>query len=315
MLDVCFGSGIKGSLSCAQHCGGSHQGATLIAVSGTHKFLHWRKYRKILAEARRAQQTLDAQAIPLGGMREDLCGISFDFSLGNISAPLTIADCPKKQLMCAQYAADDPEKFAQSQAYALHIWECCMEDLEKLKTRSALGEPVRIWVDKTPSAACGLLFVADLLKASSCEITVILLPAQEERPDGTVVKYRGWGDVAPELFASFLNRGIVLSQNAIASLSRQWQQLQAENALLRVVKDSTVVSAAADYYDHFIRLEYPENTCSIAQIILNVLTKYDLGIGDWLIARRIRVLLANGELQIVKEDPTRFYKTLVARAK
>ncbi|MEG1175607.1 MAG: DUF3658 domain-containing protein [Ruthenibacterium sp.] len=313
MLEVCFGDSVKGALRCAQNVGGSCGGAMGIAVIGGGR-LHWWQRRKMLAKARAEQRALEQGAIALGGTKEDLVGISFDESEGDIAAPLTADDCPRKRRVVEWLTADPWGEQEEMQTEAENFWQRCMADLEKLKTRAAAGEAVRIWADETPSAACGLLFAADLLRGMDCPVSVVKLPPQMERPDGTIVRYVGWGEVRPELFGSFLGGAVTLSKEQRALLAQQWKRLQEENAPLRAVQDGQVVSVGMDYYDALIRKEYPADSCRVAELIGNVLGKHRPGVGDFFIAQRIRTLLADGELTIRKNDPSRFYNTVIARA-
>ncbi|MEG1305407.1 MAG: hypothetical protein RSD19_07465, partial [Oscillospiraceae bacterium] len=92
MIELCFGDSIKGSLRCAQHCGGSTAGAIGLIRAGKLSWLHWLQRKKALAAARAEQAALEKQAISLGGRREDVLSVSFDFSLGDIAEPLAVDD-------------------------------------------------------------------------------------------------------------------------------------------------------------------------------------------------------------------------------
>lgn len=314
MLDVCFSDSMKGALRYAQHCGNTLGGATAIGVIGQGK-LHWWQRRKALKKAQAERRELEKQAISLGGTSEDVLGLSFNFSCGDIAAPLDLEECPRKQFVFQWLTADTWEKLDEMQDSSKRFWQDCLADLEKLKTRASKGEPVRIWADATPSSACGLLFTADLLRDSNCQITIVPLPYQYKRPDGVIIEYCGWAEVVPELFGSFLNEAIVLSKECLTSLAEQWRNLQNENAPLRVVKGETVVSANEDYYDELIRQEYPKDSCRVAELIGNVLGRHCPGISDWLIAQRIRMLISNNELQVCQDDPVHFYNTVITRTK
>ena len=103
----------------------------------------------------------------------------------------------------------------------------------------------------------------------------------------------------------------MLSKERLQLLAEEWKKLQIENAPLRVVEDSHVISANADYYDDFIREEYPEGSCKVAKLIGQVLGRHCPGISDWLIAERILVLISKNELKICEEDPERFYSSVI----
>ncbi|MEG1758214.1 MAG: DUF3658 domain-containing protein [Oscillospiraceae bacterium] len=314
MIELCFGDSIKGSLRCAQHCGGSTAGAIGLIRAGKLSWIHWLQRKKALAAARAEQAALEKQAISLGGRREDVLSVSFDFSLGDIAEPLAVDDCARKRLLSKQFTADPWGELKEIQSEFEKFWQCCFADLNSLKAHIASGDDIRIWLDTTPSSCCGLLFVANLLEGSDVSVTVMKMPSKCTRPDGVTVTYRGWGEVAPELLGSFLDIAVALSSGEIAALSAQWKKLQGENAPMRAVKDGAVISVGADYYDDIIRAAYPPASCSVAKLIGDVLN-CNIGIGDALIAERIRFLLAAGELKTLKNDPSRFYNSVICRAK
>ena len=93
MLEVCFSDSVKGSLRGAQTCG-SGNGASSIGIIGDR--LTWWEKRKALRKARRSFQALEREAISIGGKGEDLIGISFDFSMGDISSQIGRASCRER---------------------------------------------------------------------------------------------------------------------------------------------------------------------------------------------------------------------------
>ncbi|MEG1932121.1 MAG: DUF3658 domain-containing protein, partial [Pygmaiobacter sp.] len=319
MLEVCFGDSEKGMLACAQHCGSSNGGGARVVSlgqrGGGNPFVWVKARREKEAEIerqRQEQQQLEAQAIPLGGTKQDLVGLSFALDMGDIAAPLTAGDCPRRQLIYRWLTADPWGEQQEMQAEAEQFWQACLVDLETLKARAARGETVRIWVDATPGAACGLRFTAALLEGIECPITVVNLPLRVERPDGTSVSYRGWGEVLPEQAGALLSGAQLLSAQQCAALAAQWKTLQRENASLRAVQGERVISVGEDYYDDRIRAEYPVGTCRVAELIGRVLSKQNPGVGDNFLAQRIRVLLQQGELMLVRDDPKRFYNTIIS---
>ncbi len=314
MLDVCFSDSMKGSLHYAQHCGNSSGRAASVGVIGAGKISWWQRL-KALKRARAEMRELEKLAVPLGGSWEDVVGLSFDLSYGDIAAPLDAEDCPRRDIIF-QWLTDDPwREPADMWDEAEKSWRDSMSDLDRLKTCASAGEDVRIWADATPSAACGLLFTANLLEGVPCRITVVLPPKQYKRPDGIIKEYDWWGDVDAELFGAFADDAVVLSDECRVSLSDRWRKLRNENAPLRVIEDKTVMSAGEDYYDGIIRQEYPEDTCKVAKLIGSVIVKHRLGINDRLIAQRIRVLISKGELQVIGKEPERLYETMIARTK
>lgn len=310
MIDVCFSDSMKGALRYAQKCGDKLSGATATAVFSKDK-LDLSQRQKALKKAKDERRELQKQAISLGGSTDDVVGLSFDFSYGDIAAPLDLEDCPRKQIIYEWMTANPWGDLDEMKASFERFWKNCLTDLEKLRNRASEGETIRIWVDETPAAACGLLFSADLLRDLNCQIFIVPLPQQYIDSKGRTVRYCSWSEVAPELFGSFLNNAKVLSKERLQLLAEEWKKLQIENAPLRVVEDSHVISANADYYDDFIREEYPEGSCKVAKLIGQVLGRHCPGISDWLIAERILVLISKNELKICEEDPERFYSSVI----
>lgn len=308
MLEVCFSDSVKGTLRCAQTCGNA-DGATSIGIIGDR--LNWWQKRKALAKARRSYQILEREAIPLGGKREDLIGICFDLSIGDISSPLNLEDCLRKQFVKQWLTADTHGDDDKNEFFMNEFWRECMADLDILKKRVSTGESVRIWTDTTPTAACGVLFVADLLVDADCEITIVPLPRNKKRAYNPSKEYSSWSEVEPQLFGSFLDDSRTLTKEDVQALSQQWRNLQMENAPLRVVEEYVVISAEEDYYDEYIRKEYPQDTCYVGRLISNVIENHH--ISDWLVAQRIKVLIAQNELKIVDSSEKGFYRNIVSR--
>ena len=177
------------------------------------------------------------------------------------------------------------------------------------------GDTVRIWADRTPHSACGLLHAASLLKDTKAAVHVVFLPLWRETGDGkTLVSYLGWGEVEPELFGHFLSHEIPVPPVALGAMAHQWEALRRENAPLRAVVNGQVRSVGEDFYDDLIRRHIPEGQTKIANIIGDVLGREKPGIGDVWLAERIRWMLSAGELRMVREDPERFYRSVVERA-
>lgn len=312
MLEVCFNDSVKGALALAQDCETEALGGAIgVFTDAKWPFSFFAK-RKAIKEYKEEQAKLQAQAVSLGGNREDIIGISLGLSEGDISAPILVGDCPRKAYIHAIFSFDRYNEREDMEASIDHFWLSCMDNLAKLK---ATPQTVRVWVDGTPDAQCGLLFVAGLLQSSGAEVHVVDLPGQIKQADGSVTKYRGWGNVPPQLFGTFLDRERTLTPSELEQLSRQWQQLVAENAPLRVVKDGIVTSADQSYYDDWIRKEFPEASCKVAMIIGNVLARQKVLTGDAFIAKRIRHFIESGELTLSGSTKDGFYSTVVCRAK
>lgn len=92
--------------------------------------------------------------------------------------------------------------------------------------------------------------------------------------------------------------GKKLPTNYLRSLANRWKELQQENATLRAALNGQLVSVPESLYDSFIlsELEKQENEFKEAQLVGQVLGKYQLGIGDGWIALRIEQFIRDGLL-------------------
>ena len=254
---------------------------------------------------------MQKRAVPLGGKREDIIGVSFGLSEGDIKAPIASEGCPRKDHVCSVFSFGRYGEHEDMERSIDDFWRACMEDLEKLK---GAPEKVRIWLDHTPDAQCGLLFAADLLENSETEIHIVELPERIRRDDNCVIEYRGWGEVEPELFGTFLACERILTKSEVHGLSQQWQKLREENAPLRVLENGVVISAGESYYDNLIREEFPREACKIANIIGNALGRQKIPTGDVFIAKRLQYFIHTGELTVTGSTNDGFYGTIVSRA-
>lgn len=318
MLEICFNDSAKGVLRAAQHCAdGVIGGAVSIAVLGGEELSD--EERRAAEEAARRKyekrrEELRTQAVSLGGAPEDVLGLSFALSVGDIAQPIA-EHGPRQKLLHRWLTADPWGELAEREQAFEKFWQSSLNDLEALKRRAAAGEPVRIWVsDCEPNDLCGLLLAAELLCTYDTETTLVRLHGTE-RSDGIFVEYSSWGEVEPELVGSFMCDGIVLTNNRMRVLAGQWAELKRENAPLRAIVNGRVHGVSADFYDDFIRKELGERPVKAAQLIGQVLGRQHLGISDWLIAERIRAMLNAGELRMVQEDKARFYSSVIERCR
>ena len=304
MLELCFDMSTRGALRVAQHCGRGGKGAVGVIVAASDQgdpAVAEQEARRAAEAFRRHQEELEREAIPLGGDPGDVMTLSLGLDMGDIREPLGEV---RHQLLKQWYDWDE---------VADRDWGRCLEAAEHLKAVGP-GDTVRIWVDRTPASACGLLHAASLLKDTKAAVHVVALPPWRERPDGVVETYLGWGEVEPERFGHFLSREEPVPPLALGAMAHRWEVLQKENAPLRAVVNGQVRSVGEDFYDDLIRRHIPEGQTKIAPIIGNVLGQERPGIGDVWLAERIRWMLSTGELRMVREDRERFYSSVVERA-
>lgn len=302
MLELCFSQSARGGLRCAQHCGGG--GRKIIGVimgrddgrPATRK-----EIRQAQKQTQQKREALDREAIPLGGTAADVLGLSLGLDMEDIREPLGEA---RRELLRRWYDGNDEA--------ADRDWQETLGSADRLRACGP-GDTIRIWVDHTPSSACGLLHAASLLEKTGAAVSVVFLPPWRERPDGVVETYLGWGEVAPELFGRFLSYEMPMPPLALGAMVHRWEVLQKENAPLRAVVNGQIRSVEEDFYDGLIRKHIPAGQTKIANIIGNVLGQEWPGIGDVWLAERIRWMLSAGELRMVREDKEMFYRSVVER--
>lgn len=310
MLEICFNSSVKGALKIAQHCGDKKIGGAIgfIGTTNKNKVKAFFDKRKALKKIKREQEELQKQAISIGGNREDVLGISFYLSEGDIAAPIEFEHCPRKDFILSVLTFNSYDEIKNVEKSALEFWRNAFKDLERLKQGAG---KIRIWVDSTPEVYCGLLFVADLLVDTNTEINIVPLQKKYQISENNIAEFRSWREVVPELFGTFLINERALTKEEICSLSMQWKELQSENAPLRVIKNNIIISADEDYYDNLIRNEFPKESCKIGKLIGNALGKQKIPTGDVFIARRIKSFIQNGELEIIDDNEKEFYGNII----
>ncbi len=307
MLEVCFSDSVKGAISYAQHCNSNSAGAIGVITDKKGIFAFFEK-RRAVKEYKKRKKELQKIAVPLGGKREDIIGISFDLSQDDISSEICLENCPRKDFIRSIYSFDRHNIGIDMEESIGEFWSNCIDDLEKIKS---YPPEIRVWLDSTPEAQCGLLFLADLLKESQTVIHIVELPKQIVREDNTIIEYRGWGEIEPERYGTFINGQRVLSRKNILDLANRWQQLKSENSPLRVIENGLIISADINYYDDLIRKEFPKDSCGIAYIIGRGLGKQKIPTGDVFIAKRIQEFIRVGELEVISNYNDEFYSTIV----
>ena len=278
MLEVCFNDSVKGALILAQHCEDNLIGGAVSVISNRKGLLPFFSKRKAIKEYRRKYEKLQNSAISLGGVKEDIIGVSFALSEGDIASSISLEECPRKKYLREQFlfprycGREDGSKDFED------FWIACIKDLEVLKSKPA---QIRIWLDQTPDAQCGLLFIAHMLNGSGTEIHIVSLPEQIIGEDNICIKYRGWGEVEPQLFGTYLENEIVCS-------------------------------ADINYYDSLIKREFPESSCKVAFLIGSALGKQNILTSDVFIAKRVQHFLNTGELVLLQQSKDGFYSSTIA---
>ena len=321
MIELCFDQSTCGALRQAQHCGaggrkafgvifgraeadGSGEDVESTTVIGYDdgKKPTKREIRQVLRDFQRKREELAREAIPLGGNAGDVLGLCLGLDMGDIREPFGEA----RRTFLEGLFPNDRET-------ADLYWRENLESADRLRACGP-GDAVRIWADRTPHSACGLLHAASLLKGTNAAVSVVTLSPWRALSDNAVETYLGWGEVAPELFGHFLSREEPLPPAVLGVLTGRWRELQEENAPLRAVINGSVRGVGEDFYDPLLRRHIPEGRTKIAHIIGEVLGREKPGIGDTWFSERIRWMLSTGELRMVEEDREMFYSSTVERA-
>lgn len=253
-------------------------------------------------------------------------GLSFSFAKGRendvlcFSSPFSMGEIDedgigeKRKEILRRLCREDDEKRAED------LFEKDKENLSVLIRRAKTGEPIRMWSGETPDEVCGAYFIIEQLSRigpGKPDIALVKLPDFYERADGTAVRYIGFGEVKPELFGEFAKKGKKLPYNIIIHMAEHWRALRKENASLRAVINGMIVSVSENIYDKYILGEIalqPSEFCE-ASVIGSVTSKYQFGIGDDFIARRIEKFIGDGTLKFTgnKSGSGRIYNRILRK--
>ena len=300
MLEVVFDNSAAGTLkiaigkTSAQHY--TRVGILATDRDGRQPPYEERERLRIQAEERERQRW--AETIPLPGRCGDVIGLPLALSVGEIDE----AEIgPKREAALTQLASIDP----------LFDRDLITKDLNAARTRLdtlirrvAEGEEMRIWVGRNPDDICGLHWLMGQLTPIGWEhlaVTLVKLPDFEQRPDGTLVRYRGWGEVESSAFGRMSTAGEQLPTLYLRSLAEHWQSLMAENTPLRAVLNGQLVGVPASFYDPLIlrELETQKDAFWEGRFIGHFLGKYDLGISDAWVALRLARWIEEGRFEVL----------------
>lgn len=310
MLQVVFSESERGSLKQALHCRPkSGPDGPMGVVFGAPQEEQAQALARL--KARLAQE--HRRARPVGGESGDVLCPCLGLDVG----PLTGADAEQArfQLLTAWLGGDFPlpEQDPQANTQAQRQWQACQQDRKRLLDEARQGQPVRIWYSQAPYSLCGFYETLWQLRESTCPVTAVELPQWRLLEDGVVQRCHSWGELPPGDWAAYLPLEQEIPQSVRRAIALDWARLRQENAPLRAVLSGRLVSVSADFYDPLIRAQIPDGPFRVANLIGDVLGRYQLGIGDWWIAKRIQDMEAKGELCAVAEA-NEFYRRQLRRA-
>ena len=319
MLEIAFSRSVQGCLRVAQHCGlQAILGVSLICKDGTQS-----TRPELRAARRQAEQEArhrQAEAVPLGGTARDVYGFPLCLSVGPIAGePL---GPERKAILTRLCRAVNPRGEAKAEALLTQA----VEQFRSLLERMAQEEPLRVWYSEQPDERCGLSWLCWELQRRGIRAPVYLmsLPQLEQRTDGTLIRYSGWGEIEPDRFSALLSHQREAGPVLQTALAREWEQLRQKNGPLRAVVNGRLCTVPEDFYDCFLRQALADQPEEFHQgHVIGTLLSRDLpGISDCWLALRMEAMLENGELEQVSEAPAdspsyhrRLRKTALFRAK
>lgn len=311
MLEVVFGDSAAGSLQQAL-AGEPREVEQMLffyeeAFSPEEEARVWEEARRWQQEEEARQHRGWAEGLPMAGSPGDIMSLPLYLSVGEITKE---GIGPQRQAAIESLMGTYP---SMAQEVAEELLQRSRESLAAILARAGGGEGVRVWTSDTPDEACGLAWLVHQLASSldlqKVQVTQVKLPEFYERPDGTVVQWRTWGEMDPWLWGRMVGLGQRLPVNLLRGLDARWQALQRENAPLRAVVNGELVSVPETWYDPFLWREIAAEgeEFMAARVVGNVLGKYRLGIGDSELAQRLQAMVQAGQLQQVTypgpEDP------------
>lgn len=238
-------------------------------------------------------------AVPMEGNSYEVIYFPLNLSLGDISAPFS----------------DERAEFLQSQVMiageelsniGCEMMKTARQSLDRLHTSPG---PFRIWTSRNPNEFCGFCHLMTLLPQSA-DIRVVELPACTVAAN-ELRTLTSWAEVEPTEFGRFqaLERPLTDAERRYAA--GIWGELQAENGPLRAVINGSLCTVGADFYDSFILRELEQEPLEPerfqeARLIGRILSKYPLGLSDWLVANRIEEFISQGMLVPATAPPDGF---------
>lgn len=293
MLEVLFSDSAAGSMKMAMNHDSVIGGC--ISVIGTHEDgspLSEEETGRLQQEQEAQERRRWARAISLRGDTRDILPFSLCLSVGPIDED---GIGPLRETTLEQLFSVYP----QGRQAAAEMLASARQNLDTLLTR-APHEPVRFWVDRTPDAACGLLWALDQLRPLGLEnldLWVAELPAQSPQAEGSLV-LQSLGELHPSEYGRLAQDARPLPADQAAALAVQWQELKKQNAPLRAVLNGLLVSAAEDLYDPYLQwmLDEMPDTFQEARLIGRTLGQFPLGYRDTWLAMRVEQWIADGKL-------------------
>lgn len=299
MIEVVFHKSMKASLLIAQNYGkGQYRESGIGLIVEENQAVNDLKMQEYIKN----KEAWD-KAVPLGGNREDVFCFDLNLSVGDIREDTIGLERQKvREMLLYVYGKIDESSYIEQ-----------MRNRYEVLIQRIANEPVRIWYSHNPDELCGLhWFLYSIKDLKHGPIYVMKLPAYEYDKNRNVVRYIGWGEIPSENLYRYLPLQEEISDAFITGCTLQWEMLKEDNAPLRVQLNEQLLSADEDIYDRYILqvLHSKKEPVYEYELIGNVLSLYQLSIGDTWIKMRIDELIQNAQIEVVLEEEGRYQRLL-----
>ena len=297
MIEILFTESAAGSMKMAK-------GIKNIVGSSTAVFIHSDDGAEISPEELEAERLRveeeyrkkQENAIEVEGMPRDVACFPLNLSMGDISDPFSDT---RTEFLQSTVMIGGPN-FSRIGA---ELMETAWKSLERVRSAR---EPVRIWTSRNPDEFCGFCHILTELPENT-DIRVVELPEYEVF--GKEIRtYSSWGELGPYELGRFQTLERPLSATERRYFSMLWRTMQQENSPLRAMVNGQLLSVGADFYDGIILREIEKQPREFheGRLIGEILGRYQLGLGDSLIALRIEEFISRGMLTPTTEaEPDR----------
>jgi hypothetical protein len=304
MIEIVFSDSVCGSLRRAQYYGeGSYRGGGIVVLFSSDDGRTPTKEEREAAQRDAEEQARLSweSATPLGGNPGDVYGFNLALSIGDIAGN-TLGS--QRQQVLEQLYSTFPQ--ARGDEMAQDLLQRAKANLHTVCERVAAGEALRIWYSDQPDELCGLYwFMTQLNGLGVCcgQVYLVKFPAWEADEHGYEACKAGWGALDAGEWHRYLALQRPVPLTYCQGCASHWQALQKENTPLRAVLNGRLVSVPETIYDDVIRreIEAEGDEFQEATIILRVLSRYQLGLGDAWVAFRIEEMVRAGMLEVVSE--------------
>ena len=287
MIEILFSESAAGSMKLAK-------GIKNIVGSSTAVFIHSDDGAEISPEELEAERLRVEEEyrkkreneIQVEGTPRDVACFPLNLSMGDISEPFS---GERAEYLQSTVLIGGPD-FSRIGA---ELMETARKSLERVRSAR---EPVRIWTSHNPDEFCGFCHILTELPKDA-DIRVAELPEYEVF--GKEIRtYSDWGEIDPYELGRFQRLERPLSTTERRYFSMLWRTIQKENSPLRAMVNGRLLSVGADFYDGIIlrELEKQPREFHEGRLIGEILGRYQLGLGDSIIALRIEEFISRGML-------------------